>query len=266
VISLRPFGILLICIFWFLASCGGGPAVPVAPAAREEQQTYMAIRQALAKDGGSIDYDTLMDVYRKMASSPVPIPHMEELLREMIDQRSTAPRIDQMVLIIAAHVIGNSQFPIPDAQALFERILDQDADRISYWVLTFVAEAIGKYPVDLPGGDLLVNRVQAWQARLDNEGDVEKEHFGTHFLPPPESQLIQAHLAGITDQRVRQLERNAYYGLIKNDIPESTIVAAFGYLMRRGLPGSGEIPPYPLAALVRNWQFLPQGWENDGNP
>jgi hypothetical protein len=253
---LRSSGLLLLSIGWLLTACGGGSAVPVVPAAQEAPQPHLAIRLALAKDGAFIDYDTLMAVYREMVSSPAPIPHLEELLREMIDQRNSDPRVDQMVLILAAHAIGNSQFSIPDVQALFERILDQDADRISHWVLAFVADAIGNYPIDLPGGDALVDRVQAWQVRLESEPDVAKEYFGTHFMPPPKSRTIQTHLAGISDQRARQRERNAYYALIMNNFSENQIVAAFNYLMREGLPGSGEIPSYPLASLVGNWHLL----------
>jgi hypothetical protein len=260
---LRSSGMLLLGTGWLLTACAGGAAGPVAPAMQEAQQ-HLSLRSALAKDGESIDYDTLMDVYRKMVSSPAPIPQMEELLRELIDQRNADPRIDQMVLILAAHAIGNSQFPIPDVEALFERILDQEADRISYWVLAFVADAIGNYPLDLSGGDALVDRVQAWQSRLEGEAALEKEYFGTHFMPPPKSRTIQTHLAGISDQGTRQRERNAYYTLIMNDFSESQIVAAYDYLMHHGLPGSGEIPKYPLASLVGNWHLLPHSGDQEG--
>jgi hypothetical protein len=255
---LRAFGLLLICAAWLLPACTPRPTALPTPAEREARQVSLAIRLALAEDGKSIDYDTAMDVHRQIVSSPAPIPQVEELLREMIEQRNADPRIDQIVLILAAHAIGASQFPVPDAQRLFERILEQDAERINHWVLAFVADAIGNYPVDLPGGDALVDRVEAWQSRLDGESALEKEYFGRHFLPPPKSRTIRTHLAGITDQAARQRERNAYYMLVHRNIPEGTIVAAVDYLGRHGLPGSGEIPPYPLASLVENWHLLPE--------
>jgi hypothetical protein len=254
---LRYFGMLLLYAVWFLPACAGGSAKSLTPAAEEARQAYQSINLALAKDHRYIDYDTLMEVYREMRSSPAPIPRLEELLREMIDRRNADPRIDQMVLILAAHAMGNSQFPIPDVQALFEQILEQDAERISHWVLVFVAEAIGEYPIDLPGGDALVDRVQEWQARLDSEDHGEKEYFGTHFLPPPKSRTIQTHIARITEQRARQRERRAYYMLINGNISEDAIVAAFNFLDRHGVPGSGEIPRYPLVFMMENWHLLP---------
>jgi hypothetical protein len=45
--------------------------------------------------------------------------------------------------------------------------------------------------------------------------------------------------------------------LIMNHLSEDSIVAAFDYLKTHGVPGSGEIPLYPLAAMIENWPRLP---------
>ena len=254
---LATFLALLLCSTVGVTACTRETIPPVPTAEQELQIRYRSIHAALEKDGTQIDYDTLVEVYQKMVSSPEPIPHSEELLHLLIDQRNPDPRIDQMVLILAAQVMGKSQFPIPDDQALFERILNQDAERISHWVLMYVGDAIGNYRVDLPGGDALVDRIEQWQAHIDSTDIADKEYFGAHFLPPPKSPTIMNHLAGIQDQRTRQRERNVYYMMIMNNLSEDAIVAAFKYITTHGIPGSGKIPQDPLTAIWENWQRLP---------
>jgi len=253
----RFWMLLLICAIWMMTACTDRQAASVATAEQDAQQRYLSIRSALHKNGTSIDYDTLIEVYREMVSSPVPIPDLNQLLGTLIEQRNADPRIDQMVLILAAHFLGNSKYPISNAEGLFQCILEQNEERISHWMLAYVADAIGNYREDLPGGDALVDRVQALQQRLDSHADDEKEYFGTHFLPPPKSPTIIDHLAGISDRRARQRERSAFYMLVMYQIPENAVVTAFKYIKTNGIPGTGEIPQYPLASLIENWHNLP---------
>jgi hypothetical protein len=239
--------------------CAGRSAAPLLTADLMGLQSRQFILAEIDKDAQVIDYDTLMAVYHEIISSPVTIPDVGKLLGMLIDQRNADPRVDQMVLIFTARALGQSSYPIPEAQGLFEKILNQDSGRINHWVLSFVADAIGSYQVDLPDGDALMDRVQMLEARLNASADDEKEYFGHHFMPPPKSRTIIDHLAGIADRRARQLERNAYYTLLTDYESEDKIVAAFDYIKNRGMPGTNEVPLYPLASLVRNRHHLPEG-------
>ena len=250
---------ILILLGLLPIGCAGRSDTPLSPADLRGLQSHQFILAEIDKDADVIDYDTLMVVYHEIISSPVPIPDVGKLLGMLIDQRNAEPRVDQMVLIFAARALGQSSYPIPDAQGLFERILNQDSDRINHWVLSFVADAIESYLVDLPDGDALMDRVQMLHARLDASADDEKEYFGHHFMPPPKSRTIIDHLAGIPDRRARQSERNAYYMLLTDYKSEDKIVAAFDYIKNHGMSGTSEVPQYPLASLVRNGHRLPDG-------
>ncbi len=237
---------------------GAQTAPTTSPIARQNQEwsTYHSIRKTLDQTGRTMDYDTLMQVHQAMAQSPHPIAQMDQLLGRLIQKRNADPRIDQMILIFAARTIGGSQHPIPNAQGLFESILQQD-ERVNQWVISFVAEAIGDYPWDLPRGDRLVDFMETKLAQLRSKDRSRKENFGFHFLPPPKSDFICAYINGIEEQSVRQQERNRYYMLIKSNLTEKEIEPALKYLQARGAPGSGEKCPYLMACLMRYRHQMP---------
>lgn len=122
-------------------------------------ETYIAIRDSLQDQGENIDFDTLVNTCRTMVQTQHEIPHLDRLLISLINKRNANPGIDQMILILAAKTIGSSKFTVPDARGIFEMILAKD-DRLSEWVLAFVAEAIGDYTEDIPEGDKLVDLVE----------------------------------------------------------------------------------------------------------
>jgi hypothetical protein len=244
-------------MIWAAAGCSGRSNGP-PDAEQEGRRRYAQIEAALDKDGSSIDYDTLLAVYREMVSSPFPIPQADVLLGKLIDQRNADPRVDQMVLILAAQAIAEGGHPIADAQALFERILAPEAEeRLSHWVLAHVADAVGTYPIDLPGGDALVDRMELLQQRLLARPTGDREYFGSHFLPPPKSRAIVDHLDSIGERLDRQRERTAYYMLLTAYGSEERIVAAFTYIQTGGLPDSSETKRYPLSRLVFEKHRLP---------
>lgn len=252
------FIILMLLSMAGVVACAGQANAPQAAALQQQPPSACStIRTALEKDGSQIDYDTLMSVQQQLMSLPAPSPCIEALLLRLVDQRNPDPRIDQMVLIFAAQVIGKSEFPIPGDQAIFERILNQDAERINDWVLAYVADAVINYRQDLPDGDGLVDRMDNWKAYIDRHRDKDREYFGMHFLPPPRSALIRNHIAAIRDRKTRQRERSIYYFMINNNISEEMIIAAFEYITTHGMPDSGEIPQDPLTAIRDNWQQLP---------
>jgi hypothetical protein len=218
--------------------------------------TYRKIKTSLDKDGAAIDYDTLLGVYEAMVLSPRPVAHMDRLLRQLMNEHNEDPRIDQMVLIFAARIIGSSRYSIPGAQKLFESILDQD-DRINQWVLSYIAEAVGDYAFGLPQGGQLADAMEAKLARIISEDRSGREAFGHHFLPPPNSDIIRNYINGIANQADRQGERFRYYLLIRNHITEEQIVRAVKYLQTHGAPDSGERCSLLMQCVLRFLDRLP---------
>lgn len=220
-------------------------------------QTYLSLQTELEACSENIDYDTLMQVYRTMVQSQHRIPHMDQLLYGLINKRNNNPRVDQMVLIFSARVIGNSKFQIPHAYDIFEAILRQDNNRINDWVLSFVAAGIGRYAFDMPKGDKLVDFLEQRQDQIDaSTAPDSKEFFGYHFLPPPRNAYIIAYLECIEKQRLREFERAHYYALIQNDITENEIETALQRIRKNGMPGTGKPSRQPLKYLLANMNSL----------
>jgi hypothetical protein len=227
-----------------------------AGAGEADLAAYREIKASLDKDDAVIDYDTLMGVYKAMVQSPRPIAQTDRLLWQLINEHNEDPRIDQMILILAARIMGSSRHSIPGAQKLFESILDQD-ERINYWVLSHVAEAVGDYAFGLPQGDQLADAIEAELSRIISEDQSGQEDFGRHFLPPPKSDFIRNYINGIVVQADRQSERSRYYALIRNHLTEEQIVSASKYLQTHGEPNSGERCPLLMQCMLRFLDRLP---------
>ena len=247
------------------SGCAGPMGSQRTTAEDERDELYIFIHNELAKEHQHIDYETLMTVYKTMLEAPYPIPHTDELLYDLIRQRNEDPRVDKIVIIFAAIIIGKSKYPITDAQGLFETILHDD-NRINDWVIAYVGRAIGSYPVDLPNGDQLVNRIEAHQARLTAKSNEPEEYFGVHFLPPPKTQRIKSYLAGIQDSTARGNERRAYYILIKNHITEDSVVLALNYLQSRNHSDSMEASKRPMKYMVLHWKSLQEELTSEDYP
>jgi len=240
-------------------ACATGPETNPAPRAGHAETgraSYHNIKSILDQGGDTIGYDALMQVHQLMIRAPQPVFRADQLLRELIRKRNEDPRVDQMILIFAAKIIGGSRYIIPDARALLEAILEQDG-RLNEWVISFVAEAIGDYAWDLPRGDDLVDMMEAKLAQIKSVDRSQEEYFGFHFLPPPRSTFIRAYISGIGERRIRQQERILYYAMIKNGLTESQIETALKFLKTHGAPGSGEKCPDLMQCLMRYRSRLP---------
>ena len=246
--------IALVCCGLFLASCAarenedGMPRPAPAPAG---QQTYLELRQALEAGGDRIDYDTLVHVYRTMTRNPYEIRHTDRLLASLIHKRNDNPRVDQMILIFAAKILGGSRHPVNGAAGLFESILSQD-ERLNAWVIAFVAEAIGDYPVEMPQGRRLVDLLEKKLAAISSDPGPPKEYFGSHFLPPPKGEVVRSYIAGIQDRALRVSERNHYYLLIVKGYTEGQIEKALKRLQTEGRQARGAPPAACLKYLFLN--------------
>jgi hypothetical protein len=249
--------VVLLLVAWMSTACAVPPAAtPNPPTPDKAQAAFQNLKSILDQSGDTIDYDTLMQVYQTMVQSPGPIAHTDQLLRRLIDKRNANPRIDQMILIFSARIIGHSRYEIPGAQHIFELILKKK-ERLNEWVISFVAEAIGDYIYDLPEGDKLVDFMDAQLERVRSRDRSGEEQFGFHFLPPPKSAFIRTYISSITDRRSRQRERNLYYVLIKQQWTEQQIETALKYLQAHGAPDSAEKCPLLMRCLMRYRHSLP---------
>jgi hypothetical protein len=204
-------------------------------------RVYMELTDLLAAGGDQIDYNTLMRFYRTAAQTRDEIPHIDRLLASLIQKRNDNPRVDQMVLIFAAKIIGGSKYPVKGAAGLFESILTQD-DRINEWVIAFVAEAIEDYPVEMPEGNRLMDLLESKLDQMASAHGTPKEYFGFHFLPPPSGDVVRSYLAGIKDMGLRQSERHYYYLLIAGGYTEARISKALTILQSEKSSATGASP------------------------
>ena len=149
--KLRLFAMLL--FFLILNGCATGQktASTFQPSQTDHGlQSFNNIKEALDRGGDIIDYDTLLWIHKKMTQNQPKIPRSGDLFSALIMKRNDNPRIDNMILILAAHTIGNSQAVIDGVYGLFESMLNMD-HRLNSWVLAYIGDAIGKYPYDIAG-------------------------------------------------------------------------------------------------------------------
>ena len=258
---IRPYAILILGAMLSLAAVGEIPffsyaAGPAAP--QSTQQIVRKIQMLLHRNGRTLTYDDLMSVYGLLTGSPGPIDEMEGLLRAMVQKRNADPRVDQMILIFAAQAVAESRFPIKNAAVVFDAIMAQET-RINEWVISYLADAIGRYPVDMVEGDRLVDDMQALHRRVRGRSNPSDEYFGQHFLPPPRTARVRDYLAGIHDRDLRQMERNRYYALIQDGVLETDIAASMAYLQRNGVPGGGRPCVPVMQCLARHRAQIPFG-------
>lgn len=250
---------LLLAFILAIASCSTAqqPKQQPAPSAQSlGWDAYQKVNTTLAECGPTIDYDTLWQVYREIRRSPEPIPHLNELLAAFMAKRNDNPRVDNMILIATALLMGENTYAIDDAAALFEHILNQDG-RLNTWVLAYIGDALGNYPVDLPEGDRLADLLeQKVQAQLKNSRHA-REFFGYHFLPPPKGDYIRSYIAGIQDRQIRVWERNCYYILANNNLSEGEIESALRRLRAEPTTDGEGNTTRPLKYLIQHFnQFF----------
>lgn len=262
--------ILAILINSVFCSCAGVQVSPgnLDPSNKKEgYKTYIHIRDTLEAGGDKIDYDTLIDLYGTIVDSQYEIPHIDQLLNTLIHKRNENPRVDQMVLIFSARAIRQSKFSVPNVYSLFESILKMNNSRLTEWVISFVASAIGHYAFDIPDGDKLVDLLETRLDEVQSAPAGSKEYFGFHFLPPPRSDFIRLYITGIKEQHTREIERMAFYTLIQNNITETEIETALKRLQAEGFSGTGEEGMGPMKYLVLNKnKIFVEGKKDGGAP
>lgn len=258
-----PWAVFLLLGLGMLAACAHGQIGTDETRIDQQnkaQKTYLLLDEALPRDRETIDYDTLMKIHHTIREAQGPIEHLDDILARLISKTNPNPRVDNIILIVAASAIGNSPYPVENADGLFEAILDQD-QRLNSWVLAYVADALAKYPVDLPDGDHLADVLEEKADYYVRQSRSSREYFGYHFLPPPKGDYISGYLAGISDSRIRVFERNCYYIMVGHGLTEDQVETALRQVRENGLPETGDKTDRPMKALLRHWNHFFSGIE-----
>ena len=217
---------------------------------------YIDLMDKIENFDHTIDYDTLIYIKNSISCHNSQIPHKDRLLKSLIYKRNNNPRVDQMILIFSAQIIGESKVVVPDASEIFKAILRMDDNRINEWVIAHLAAAIGDYSFDLPDGDHLADMLEAKLAKVISSSQNKKEYFGFHFMPPPKSDFIRLYISEIKEQKARETERTAYYGLILNNADEIKIESAVKYIKKYGNIKTGEEITYPMKYILFNTETV----------
>ena len=149
---MRIFFLLLIAILLHLMTL----ALPKQAISNEKivtDKTYQDIMLLLDKDDKFLSYNDLIKIYETITSSENHIPGMEKILLRLMNERNEHPRVDQMILICTAQLIGSSKQEIANVSDLFEALILNE--RANLWTISSVGKALWAYFIDLKDGDHL---------------------------------------------------------------------------------------------------------------
>lgn len=243
---------------WVLWACAASPGT-ISKMDPQQQQpgwpTYLQLEDLLDQQDEILDFDPLMKIHNTIRKAHEPIPKMDVIIEKLINKRNPNPRVDNIILIVAAVALGDSLFPIDNAGDLFGAILNQD-HRLNTWVLAYVGDALGRYPEDLSEGDQLAEILEEKVNRRVKNPDPNRERFGYHFLPPPKGEYITDYIEGIRDQRTRVFERNCYYLLIGNGVSEDQAEKSLRQVLRENQTTGEKQIGRPLKHIVQHWDLF----------
>ncbi len=176
------------------------------------EKQYRDLMLLLYKENTNISYTDLLTVYEIIATTEDNIPGMDKILSRLMAERNEHPRVDQMVLIITAKLIGSSNQEIPHVSDLFKALIHNK--RTNLWTAGFVAEALGDYFIDLEDGEHLADMIDGKiDSLIVKESRNKEEYYGYHFLPPPNTEYIQNIISRPEEQKRRESTRRYYYAL-----------------------------------------------------
>ncbi len=175
-------------------------------------QTYRDIMLLLDKGDNFLSYNDLIKIYETITSSEDHIPGMEKILLRLMEERNEDPRVDQMILIFTAKLIGSSKQEIANVSDLFEALIV--SKRANLWTVSFTAKALGDYFIDIKNGEHLADMIERKIESLIEKGRSSTDEFyGYHFLPPPDTEYIKNIISRPEEQKRRELTRYYYYML-----------------------------------------------------
>ena len=112
----------------------------------------------LDKEDKFLSYNDLIKIYETITSSENHIPGMEKILLRLMNERNEHPRVDQMILIFTAKLIGSSKQEIANVSDLFKALILNE--RANLWTISSVGKALWAYFIDLEDGDHLADMIE----------------------------------------------------------------------------------------------------------
>lgn len=213
---------------------------------------YQDVMAILDKEEIFLSYDDLLKIYTTITTSKDRIPGLEKILRRLMEKRNEHPRVDQMILIFTAKLIGGSKQEIPHVSIMFED-LTRDK-RANLWAASFVAKALGDYFIDLQNGDylagLLDSRIDSLIAKENSSPD---EYYGFHFLPPPADIYIKNIISRPAEQKRREYTRRYYY-MLRSRNSEEQIRNYLLFLDKHGHLTTGKEIDFRMKYLYDNFE------------
>ncbi len=210
-------------------------ALPKHAMSNEEifpDNTYQDITLLLDKEDKILSYNDLVNIFQTISASDDHIPGMEEILLRLLQERNEHPRVDQMILIVTAKLVGSSKQEITNVTRIIESLTLNK--RANMWTIGFVGEALGDYFIDLKNGDHLADMIEKKvESLIEKQKSSTDEYYGFHFLPPPTTEYIKNIISHPKEQKRREATRNNYY-LLRMQNSEEQIKAYLLFLDRHG--------------------------------
>jgi hypothetical protein len=218
------------------------------------EDTYQNIMALLDKEDIFLSYNDLLKIYETITTSEDQIPGMEKILRRLMQERNEHPRVDQMIIIFTAKLIGGSQHEIAHISKMFEDLMQNK--RANLWTMSFVAKALGDYFIDLKDGDYLADLLDdRIESLIEQESNSTDEYYGFHFLPPPTDIYIKNIISRPEEQKRREYTRRYYY-ILRSQHSEEQIKNYLLFLDKHGQINSNRKIGFSMKYLFNNLEVI----------
>ncbi len=191
---------------------------------------------------------------KRVTTSEDHIPGMEKILFRLLEERNEHPRVDQMILIFTAKLIGGSKYEITHVSKMFEDLTQNK--RANLWTVSFVAAAFGDYFIDLKDGDYLADLIdRKIESLIEKESSSPDELYGFHFLPPPTTEYIKNIISRPKEQKRRELTRHYYY-MLRLQNSEEEIKSYLLFLDKHGQIDTKRNIDFSMKYLFNNIELI----------
>ena len=218
------------------------------------EKTYQDIILYLDKDDTFLSYNDLLKIYEKITTSEGHIPGMEKILFRLMEKRNEHPRVDQMILIFTAKLIGSSKQELANVTDLLKALILNK--RANLWTVSFAAAALGSYFIDIKDGEHLADMID-WKVErlIEKDNNSIDELYGFHFLPPPATEYIKNIISSPKEKKRRQLTRHYYYRLRSRN-SEEQIKGYLLFLDKHGQIDTNRKIDFSMKYLLINLELI----------
>ena len=218
------------------------------------EKTSQDIILLLDKEDKYLSYNNLLKIYEKITASEDHIPGMEKILLRLVEKRNEHPRVDQMILIFTAKLIGSSKQELTNVSDLLKALILNK--RANLWTVSFAAAALGEYFIDIKDGEHLADMIdRKIESLIVKDNSSNDELYGFHFLPPPTTEYIKNIIAGPEEQKRRELTR-LYYYLLRSRNSEAQIKGYLLFLDKHGQVDTKREIDFSMKYLFKNIELI----------